>query len=102
MSECPQRHYGLSAERDWNYLCAVMFESKDGGRTFALLLFLKLITCSEGKICYTNYSWHYPGYLEEYSFIRNLLDFRCVSTDSALRIICNYILVDFLGYFQAI
>lgn len=75
---------------------------KQRWRSNFCVIILKLITCSEGKICYTNYSWHYPGYLEEYSFIRNLLDFRCVSTDSALRIICNYILVDFLGYFQAI
>ena len=41
MGECAQRRYGLSAERDWNYICAVMFENKDGGRiggrTFALL-----------------------------------------------------------------
>ena len=72
MSECSLRHYGLSAERDWNYICAVMFENKDGGRA------LISITCSEGKICYTNFSWHYPEYLEEYLFIRNLLDFRCV------------------------
>ena len=64
---------------------------KQRWRSNFCVIILKLITCSEGKICYTNFSWHYPGYLEEYSFIRNLLDFRCESTDSALQIICNYI-----------
>lgn len=51
---------------------------KQRWRSNFCVIILKLITCSEGKICYTNFSWHYPGYLEEYLFIRNLLDFRWV------------------------